>query len=461
MMMSAEELRQRATDLRLKRATAGDELLAAIEADVSEYRAVRDAHPRQIPPDYLVARLPLMGWLIYEATWNAVQRVQPAYEFLGGEREAASRAAAGLIARVAEAARALPWPEFAPRALGALRAQALAASKRDTQAGYDEAWLHHHEVSEKHNDFVQSHAGEESRAPYLLALDEVLLQLALAETGTACRTAERVVGRWSEGLDEASWTGEDEEYWIARMFRELTDGIKIGERALDVAAKIDREYGFVSQVDEHRLAMHTSYQNPGIMTARAVLLALAMSAEMERMGRLMPDETPWDVARTDLLGRFLKAYRSIEKDVLNDADEPQPPKFEHLRSIIQIRLNLALLAPGYPLPSRWTFVPCLALDPLDDAAVEAMSTWLSEAGDGGRQRGDANVIGSATMPAFITSVEACRALLASPAYAVAHQEVTGGYRDWRRRWFVLDRHAAETGRRERVEKRLGPLDDAS
>ena len=60
----------------------------------------------------------------------------------------------------------------------------------------------------------------------------------------------------------------------------------------------------------------------------------------------------------------------------------------------------------------------------------------------GRRRGDANVIGSATMPAFIRSVESCRAAVG----------VHSGYREWRWRWWGLDRYPDEEGRRARVEK---------
>ena len=43
-----------------------------------------------------------------------------------------------------------------------------------------------------------------------------------------------------------------------------------------------------------------------------------------------------------------------------------------------------------------------------------------------------------------TAVEECR----------AESGVPNTYRDWRRRWFQLDRYAAEEGRRERVEEAL-------
>ncbi|MFC4092897.1 hypothetical protein, partial [Micromonospora sp. GCM10011541] len=57
---------------------------------------------------------------------------------------------------------------------------------------------------------------------------------------------------------------------------------------------------------------------------------------------------------------------------------------------------------------------------------------------------NANAIGSATMPAFLRGVTACR----------ADRGASGGYREWRRRWFVLDRYDDEDDRRERAERAL-------
>jgi hypothetical protein len=65
-----------------------------------------------------------------------------------------------------------------------------------------------------------------------VALDEVFLQLALAETGTACRTAERVIGRWAEGITAGDWTLQHETHWTQRLFRQLAEGVEVGERAL-------------------------------------------------------------------------------------------------------------------------------------------------------------------------------------------------------------------------------------
>src|SRR5439155_1548210 len=87
-----------------------------------------------------------------------------------------------------------------------------------------------------------SWAGPSTSGPherYIRDLDEVLLQLALAETGTACRTAERVISRWSEDFAD-----EPEDRWLERIFGALSAGADIGERAIDTARQIERRYGF-------------------------------------------------------------------------------------------------------------------------------------------------------------------------------------------------------------------------
>ena len=341
-MMSVEVLRQLCQDSRDKRADTDNDLIRKIESDVQEYRGfLRDR--AELPPDELVDRLWYMGWLIYEATWQPLDRIAPAFESLSGGRRETSREVQGLIARGADAARSLPWPEFAPRALGAIRAQALAASKRDTEDGYDDAWILHEEARKKYALYRDYHVGRKGRDHLLLALDEVLVQLALAETGTACRTAQRVVSRW---IEEFEFTQRADERWAERMFPELLQGVTIGEQALEMAATIEREHGLVQQVDEHRLALVTSFQNPGIMTARAALLMLGMCAEMESLGRRpLPGDDSWKQSRQSLIERFEHAYRYIEKDIPGDNGIRLSLHPAHARSIVQLRLNLALLVP--------------------------------------------------------------------------------------------------------------------
>jgi hypothetical protein len=447
-MITTAELIDLSRAIREDQTHVEDQLVRWIEVEVEEYRAFLVSPRPQLPPAELADRLPLMGWLLLEASLSPLWKIAADFEALPDEQRADSEDRLDLIARIADAARALPWPEFAPRSLGAIRAQALAESKRDTEAGYDSAWILHEEARARYESFHASHAADPD-SPYLLALDEVLLQLALAETGTACRTAERVIGLWAEGLgnDESAWTEADSDRWIQRMFGELTEGVKIGERALAVAEQIDDKWGFVRGVDESRLALTTSYRNPGIMTARAALLLFSLTPEMERLGRIPEGSDTWQQCRAQLLTSVENAYRAIERPV-HKADGTETGLLaSHQRSVMQIRLHCALVAPGHPLPSRLTFAPVLELTVLDDDAVESISTWLAEI-ENGKERGDANVIGSATMTRFVESVEKCR----------MEYGVREGYRKWRRRWYVLDRYAGQDGRLDRVEKILGAGD---
>jgi len=464
--MKAEELRERCyavraqTDLMARGQsgtdagevvplTVNDALADEIQRDIEDYRdlyaktrAGGSAEAGQEPPEELAELLWLMGWLIYEASWQQVQAVTPAFESLPDERRQDSEAAAHSIRRFADQARALPWPHFGPRALGAIRADALASSKRDTAQGYAEASTLHREAYERYESYRETHGNRRDRERYRLGLQEVLLQLALGETGTACRTAERVIGRWSEELEAENplWSAGDEAFWVQLIFKDLAAGVAIGGRALHEAAEIERKHGFSQNgVTEDRLALPTAFRNPGIMTARAALLLLALSPEMERLGHDpgLGCES-WTAMRDQLLGLIKDAYRAIEKPVHGQDGRPTPLMPAHHRALLQIRLTLALLVPGCDLPSKLDVEPCLAANPLDDDAVEALSNCLVEGYKDGKQRGRGNVMGSAAMPAFIRSVEACRAV-----YGVDH-----GYREWQQRWYILGRNASEAKHKE-------------
>jgi hypothetical protein len=425
--------------------TADDALAAGIQRDIEEYRdlyakarasgSVEDA---QEPPEELAERLWLMGWLIYEASWQRVHEVSPSYEASSGDERRRSEAAACLVRRFADHARLLPWPHFAPRALGAIRADALVSSKRDTAQGYNEASALHREAYERYESYREIHGDRPDRERYRLGLQEVLLQLALAETGTACRVAERVIGRWSEELEAENplWRAEDEAFWVQVMFKDLVAGVAIGGRALHEAYDIERTQGFSSEgVTEERLTLPTAFRNPGIMTARAALLVLALCPEMERLGN-EPELgcDTWADMRDTLLTQITDAYHAIEKPVLGPDGQAVPLIPAYQRALLQIRLNLGLLVPAFNLPSTLDFVPCLTANPLNDNAVEELSACLADGYRDGRRSGRGNVMGSAVMPAFIRSVEACRAI-----YGASH-----GYREWRQSWHILGRYANQT-----------------
>jgi hypothetical protein len=441
-MMTPGELRELCTALRNKQRRTDDELVDRIEADVEEYRDILAADPTSLPPAGLAERLPLMGWLIYEASWDALPRIPASFDREATPPDVRRRSEAefALLERIAECSRGLPWPEFAPRSLGALRALALAESKRDTIEGYDTAWNLHRDSHRKYASFRDSYGSGDEARTLRLQLDEVLLQLALAETGTACRTAEQVIARWAEdfaGQDDPDMAARSQEEWIQRIFTQLTDGLTVGEQAIRTAYQIREEYGFAETVDEERLARSTALQNPGIMTARAASLLLAMGPAMHGLGRRPIGFDSWENWEEDTLRRFVLAYGAIEEDV------PGRPEMDRgfQRQLVHVRLNLALLKPGYDLPSRRTDdLPCLGINPLGDEAVEAMSAWLGGPEGRGRER----ALGAATMPKFIRSLVDCRGL--GPG--------DRGYQSWRIKWFTLDQYSDEPERLERVRRAL-------
>lgn len=443
--MNADKLRDLCRSFRDDRKAHTDEaLVALIEADVAEYRRLFDADRAPAPSAPLDELVPLMGWLIYESSWDAVQQMASGFDHLDAEdpRRLASQTQLRFIERIADAARAMPWPHFAGRSLGAFRSQALAESKRDTQMGYDAAWLVHQEGRRRYRAYRDSHGADlVGRARFVRDLDEVLLQLALAETGTACRTAERVIGRWAEDFADhrdAERAQATEDVWVERMFRQLTSGLDVGDLAIDTALMIERKHGFVDTPDELRLTRKSAKENPGIMTARAALLLLPLRHEMERMGLGPGRFASWDDWELDVLRRFRRAYYEIEANGEKIAARP-----EYERQFFHVRLDVALLKPGYDLPSTLAHVPCLALNPLDETAAREMSEWLARGGTSGRWRG----FSAATMPGFIRSVVLCRGL----------GEGDRGYQDWRLEWFEHQQFSEDPGRREQVEALMAAL----
>jgi hypothetical protein len=444
-MRSPDELNALCIAIRTKEdAPPTEELLAIATEEFDQFCKAVPYEIPQLPPDELVEPLWSFGWLLYELSWSLTPSVQARYEALDDEAARTSVTAAEQIDKLADIARDLPWPEYAPRALGALRSQALAHSKRDTEAGFRRAWMLHEEANELWANYRENHKGD---SRYEKALDEVMIQLWLAQTGTSCRTIEQTVGRWAESVRDKEFEPSDEDRLMQQMFDRLWNGVSFGEEALRVAAEIEATYGLAHEVTREDLALVTAFRNPGIMTARAALLLLPLSQAMQSLGRLAPrGYADWPAAREALLQRMRDSYKEIEKPVVDDHGEPVDLVADHQRSVVQIRLNLALVAPNTELASKLDFAECVTRTRLDDAAVQSLSEWLAT--PQGTRRNNANVIGTATMPSYIIGVEAMRAGYGFPS----------GYRAWRRQWFELDRYAAEEGRWALVEKALGSAD---
>ncbi|RSM72196.1 hypothetical protein DMB66_06245 [Actinoplanes sp. ATCC 53533] len=432
-MIESNVLRQLCIDVRLKEVPVDEALVVRIEQDTEECRDRLRAEPTSLPPADLRERLPLLGWLIYETSLMLLWSVKAEIDHLPAEVQRASRANADLITRLADVARSLPWPEFAPRALGAIRALALVDSKWND---YDGAWLLHQEVRAKHQSYLDSLGDDKANARFVLDLDEVLLQLALAETGTACRTAEETVGHWIEKWGGASVATERREAdrWVLRMFRQLSEGAEVGELALGIADRIHAKHGFVEMITESRLIMRTGFRNPAIMTCRALLLMYSLCPAMQRLGMLPPGHDTWPDFMSSLRRRFRIGLAFLVRPAEKADHTPIPLLKDHARAIVQFCLHLALLTASETLDEPLVVDETLTLRRLDDDAAQAMARWLaapSDKGDG--VRGDASIVGCASMPHFIRSVEACR----------DDAGATANYQQWRKEWTVLDRYGPD------------------
>jgi hypothetical protein len=437
--VETEKLVELCQEIRAREGKVTDEHVMLLERLASETREVREANPGATsPPSDQARRLRIIGWLMYEVSLKSLQNVPAAWESLLADNPLDFETAEkydSFIDSVANSARFLAWREFSPRALGAIRAQAVASSKRDTDAGYARAWLFHREA-----DFLHDlYRGQVADDPKLKrAYLESLVQLRLAETGTACRTAEFAI---SLQYDRHVRSTVPERARINKLFRDLEAGAKYGDEAIDKVDELRRDDGLVQAVDEHGIALDTSYRQPGIMTARAYLLMYPVTALLEKQGRrTWQNLSTWGEAMEKLLEGFVKAYRAIETDSSKKEFTP-----EQQRSIVQLRLNLAFVCPGFPLSSELSseleFDPCLKQSVLDADAVEQLSHWLASNDQKGKQRGDANVIGSATMPSYLESIR----------LVLDNDDDWKRYVTWRRTSFdKLDRYATDEGRNGRV-----------
>src|SRR5438552_1235377 len=115
-MHTAEQLGELAKSFRNgeKKRRTDDTLVALIKADVREYRRLCAENRQQLPSAPLDELLPLMGWLIYEASWETVQRVPTAWDrpTTSAEDRARHESDMSYLYALADAARGLPWPEF-------------------------------------------------------------------------------------------------------------------------------------------------------------------------------------------------------------------------------------------------------------------------------------------------------------------------------------------------------------
>ena len=398
----------------------------------------------KVPPDQQVRELRFFGWALFEAALVAINKVEPAYTYLPEADRDRSLSAVRDIAELADLARAIPWPEFSLRSLGALRSLALAYSKGDSADQYKAAWATHEEVAdllEKRSDEIDS--GRFDDGPHFVDLkrdrDEMWQQHELSQTGTSCREPEHALCRWIERVKAGQFREDAQEELIAFLAHRLRGGIRDGLSTIGRGDDIysNPDYEILSHKDEKHLLGPTSMQNPGIMTARAYLLLIPMCPLMESYEHLPFEGDDWADYTRQLIDGFVWAYGRIEQPYPGIETEEVPFVKAHLRSLVQHRLFFRIICPTELLPTRLDediLGGALDLDDVDD-----MSHWLSARGD------DANVISSATMPEYIRGIEAIR----------AQSGYHDGYRAWRRRWPTLDRFHKEPERAALVAEVLG------
>src|SRR4029077_4220446 len=105
-MMDADRLRELFRAFRKENFAADEAVVAAIEDDI---RAYQRAGTDQVPPDDLVELLWLMGCVLYDASWSTLQRIPDRPSQNDEDVKARADANRELLARLANAARNMPW----------------------------------------------------------------------------------------------------------------------------------------------------------------------------------------------------------------------------------------------------------------------------------------------------------------------------------------------------------------
>lgn len=396
------------------------------------------------PEPHVEERLLVFGGLVYELSLVLVNWIEPAFEAKPAEWATPSEAAAGDIKKLVDLASRLPWQMFTPRVLGALRTAALGHSKRDTQEGYRDAWIHHDLAAKKletfRDELGSGYLSEETKLQLKTHLDEVETQTLLSEVGTHCRRAEFYICRWMERVADGTVDADEQVEVLMSIEQQLRLGVQSGERSLGLIDTIEEGPGLVPVKTRRRLVVPGARHNPGIMTARAYLTLMPICSILEEEGITNPTPVSWERSEEVYEEGFLTAYGQIERQIeraQQDATDATAALRKslgtHLRAVAQLRLHYGLLRPNATLPTVMDEIsnPEVWCDDLHESTIRALSDWLQ------RDDNDANIIGSATMPIYIGSVQAVRSRTGD------HRPT---YIDWRTEWSGLDRFRKESRR---------------
>lgn len=396
-----------------------------------------------VPPAEIRHRLRVVGRFIYEVAWRIVDGEKLPRDWgtaLADKPDLLRQAEQQiqLLEQLDHAARILPWREYAPRALGAIRSKGLAASKKNDQQGFLDAWSFHFEAEEMYKDFREAlfMATDPGIRDFAFELDSVQQQLLLAQTGTSCRQAERAFA-----LDEESGSVDAQaaQRVFEYLFSALEDGAFSGREAIRVLEHVEHGYGLVTKANNTHLLGPQNFRNAGCMAARANLLLLPMATAMDRWSRPKPvGYDSWDAYRGEIEQQIVVACRAIERE------RTQALRLDHLRQIAFIRLSLAFLAPRLRIRTSlqlvdssdgltWKFSGQETPLVLDDEACGRLSSWLATDQS---DKGDDIIIGSVNMPAYFEALH----------IHMTQAKTWDRYVQWRTDWPQLDRHQSHARR---------------
>lgn len=393
------------------------------------------------------------GALVYDLSFQVANLIRSPQSEPPGRFESAER----VVTAIAELGREIPWAHHSPRFIGAIRSQALLASKRDDSEGYDHAFEFHSEAQRRLAEAKATAEGEglleSGREPidFELAYTEVEEQLHLAESGTSSRKVERLISEWKVAApDFLDGDPDDLNSQVGvgqQLYVEALQGAQSGERALEM---VDLLKNITSQWERaeprlRRLSTPNWYVNPLVMTSRAYLLSLPLSFARERFGRLptIPDgDASWDESRRSTRTLAEEYLARVEDPELDDKVDIAYPR-NHEVAIAQLRVHYAVLYPGSHLKSsaRESSPPCLSLERMTDDTVQELSRWLDD------DKSNANAIGSITMPLYLAGIRLVRG--------------QSGYSSWRGSWPRLDRFAGHTAPARRVAERSAEFAQAA
>lgn len=341
-----------------------------------------------------------VGFVLYLVSWTAVNRINPPTDL-----EGRAGALDQLVLRTARLYRTLPSPDLAAYGLLAIRAEALAYSKRGQFQTYLDSRLSFEDCRRRASRYLKDHPSPSD--PVRHRLLEVIEQVDLAETGTSARVAEERLTQWADHD-----YGREASQLRAGAWRRLHDGIRHGESSIEALTRL-REEGRLRAGDRscEQISTFDWQFRPYQMTARCHLNAIPYCWLFEGSGgpvrprfdaRSWEHEANYHRRQTErLFGEMLLAPR-----------RGASLKANALREIVQIRLHYALLFPGCSLPE----------DPSDagfteDLSIEGLSRSLCDNGN------DANVISSISDPAIVDVIE----------------NRAPGYRAWLDEWCCLAR----------------------